>query len=69
VEGGNLLVANPKKIRARIPSIIERGCRQKQTKKGKAVSTKDLPFWQNRQKLTIKKVEKKGKAVTIGIRV
>jgi hypothetical protein len=27
--------------------------------KGKAVSTEDLPFWQNRQKLAIKKVEKK----------
>jgi hypothetical protein len=27
--------------------------------KGKAVSTKDLPFWQNRQKLAIKKGGKK----------
>jgi hypothetical protein len=36
--------------------------------KGKTVSTEDLPFWQNRQKLAIKKGGKKGKAVTIGIR-
>jgi hypothetical protein len=55
VEGGNVLAPNPKKRRVRIPSIVERGRRQKQTKKGKAVSTEDLPFWQNRQKLAIKK--------------
>jgi hypothetical protein len=33
VEGGNVLAPNPKKIRVRIPSIVERGWRQKQTKK------------------------------------
>jgi hypothetical protein len=55
MEGGNVLAPNPKKIRVRIPSIEERGRRQKQTKKDKAVSTEDLPFWQNRQKLAIKK--------------
>ncbi len=60
---------NPKKRRVRIPSIVERGRRQNKQKKGKAVSTEDLPFWQSRQKLTIKKVEKKGKAVTIGITI
>ena len=59
VEGGNVLAPNPKKRRVRIPSIVERGRRQKQTKKGKAVSTKDLPFWKNRQKLAIKKGGKK----------
>jgi hypothetical protein len=66
VEGGNVLAPNPKKRRVRIPSIVERGRRQKQTKKGNAVSTKDLPFWQNRQKLVIKQGGKKGKAVTTG---
>jgi hypothetical protein len=33
VEGGNVLAPNPKKRRARIPSIVERGRRQKQTNK------------------------------------
>jgi hypothetical protein len=61
-------VPNPRIRRVRIPSKVERGWRQKKQKIGKAVSTKDLPFWQNRQKLAMKKnVEKKGKAVTIGI--
>jgi hypothetical protein len=41
VEGGNVLAPNPKKRRVRIPSIVERGQRQKQPKKGKAVSTED----------------------------
>jgi hypothetical protein len=67
VEGGNVLAPNPKKRRVRIPSIVERGRRQKK-KKGKAVSTEDLPFWQNRQKLAKKKSGKIGKAVTIGFR-
>ncbi len=34
MEGGNVLAPNPKKRRVRIPSIVERGRRQKQTKKG-----------------------------------
>ncbi len=33
VEGGNVLAPNPKKRRVRIPSIVERGQRQKQTNK------------------------------------
>ncbi len=32
-EGGNVLAPNPKKRRVRIPGIVERGRRQKQTKK------------------------------------
>jgi hypothetical protein len=61
VEGGNVLAPNPKKRRVRIPNIVGRGWRQNQTnKKVKLLSTEDLPFWQNRQKLAIKKkVEKK----------
>ncbi len=56
MEGGNVLAPNRKKRRVRIPSIVERGRRQKQSnKKGKAVSTKDSTIWQNRQKLAIKK--------------
>ena len=55
VEGGNVLAPNPKKRQERIPSIVERG----RKKKSKALSTKDLPFWQNRQKLAIKKGENK----------
>ncbi len=63
------MAPNPKKRRVRIPSIVERGQRQRKQKKGKAVSTEDLPFWQNRQKLAMKKkVEKKGKAVTTGLK-
>ncbi len=42
---------------------------KKSRKKCRAVSTEDLPFWQKRQKLAIKKkVEEKGGPVTIGLR-
>jgi hypothetical protein len=33
VEGGNVLAPNPKRRRVRIPSIVERGRRLKQTNK------------------------------------
>jgi len=50
---------------------VERGVTKKSRKKGGAVSTKDLPFWQKRQKLAIKikKGGKKGGPVTIGLMV
>ena len=60
VEGENALAPNTFYIRVRIPSIVERGRRQiKTNKKGNAVSTEDLPFWQNCQKLAIEKKVKK----------
>ena len=50
-------------------SIGGRGVTKKAEKKVRAVSTKDLPFRQKRQKLAIKKLkdEKKGGPITIGI--
>jgi hypothetical protein len=47
---------------------VERGVTKKSRKKGRAVSTEDLPFWQNRQKLAIKikRWEKKVGPVTNG---
>jgi len=42
---------------------------RKAEKKGRAVSTEDLPFWQNRQQLVIqKKGGNKGGPVAIGLR-
>ncbi len=56
MEGEIVSAPNPKKRRVRIPSIVRKRMEIKTNKqKGKAVSTKDLPFWQNRQKLAIKK--------------
>jgi hypothetical protein len=48
---------------------VERGVTKKSRKKGRAVSTEDLPFWQKRQKLAIKiKKVKKGGPVSSGFR-
>jgi hypothetical protein len=50
VEGGNVLAPNPKKRRVRIPSILERERRQKQTKKKKSCKHRGFTFLAKKNK-------------------